>query len=540
MNKKIIFSYFIIMTALCGLIIRLFFVSQGETLAQAAQNQSTKTIEAANNRGTIYDYKLKSLVNEEEIYTATVIPTPEAMDAIMNNINNNEKENAAQKFRDGSPFIQRLKSPLKTKIEGIEVFSSKVRYNYNQLAPHIIGYLNDTKDSGIYGCEKIFNKELSKANGEITVTYKVDAMGRLMGGIKPEIKNTIDNSKNGIVLTLDKDIQKIAQDVAKKYLKAGAVVIMDIKTGEIRASVSVPDYSPLDVGKALRENDSPFLNRTFTQYNLGSIFKLVSAAAYLEAGGTIERQYKCKGNITVGNNVFSCHNINGHDVITMREAISKSCNPYFISLMQEVGPDIFYEYVNDLGFGKASIFYNGLKTDSGVIPSRESLDGPAVLANLSFGQGELLATPVQVACLISCIANNGIYNNAKLIKGTTDGEKIEVFNQNNQEGKQVLSTKTALQLQTLMSGVMKEDATGEAAKPNNVKAAGKTATAQTGIIKDGKEVDQSWFAGFFPSDDPKYAVVTLGENTDEGRLVTCPCFKEIAEKITILENKIQE
>ena len=161
----------------------------------------------------------------------------------------------------------------------------------------------------------------------------------------------------------------------------------------------------------------------------------------------------------------------------------------------------------------------------------------AATANLSFGQGELTATPVQICTMMSVIANGGHSIEPYLVEGEVDENGNAVRNGGYSERKQIISSATADILKRMLVTVVKEGS-GVRADSEIVCCAGKTATAQTGRIMNGEEIYNAWFAGFFPSDNPKYAVVVLRENGGEGAVSCAPVFREIAEGIALSEGLI--
>ena len=170
----------------------------------------------------------------------------------------------------------------------------------------------------------------------------MDGAGKPLQGIAPEIQNTLDEAKAGIVLSIDQQIQYIAEQAAKKYIDRGAVVVLEPKTGQVLAMVSLPDFQQDTLVEALDDERSPLLNRALCNYNCGSVFKIVSAAAALEAGVSLSESHTCTGSINVGGISFHCHNRLGHGVMSMVSGFAQSCNPYFIQLMQGVGGEALY------------------------------------------------------------------------------------------------------------------------------------------------------------------------------------------------------
>ena len=227
--------------------------------------------------------------------------------------------------------------------------------------------------------------------------------------------------------------------------------------------------------------------------------------------------------------IFYCHHRAGHRQTDLQRAIEQSCNPYFIRLGQKAGGEAVLGMAKALGFGKETILAPGIVSEAGTLPSLSDLNSPHELANFSFGQGKLTATPIQVASMVSAIANKGVSFQPKLVLGTTqDGKTTDYFPQ--QAPIRVFSEYTAAVLKKGMVGVV-EQGSATMAKPQQGGAGGKTASAQTGMYdENGEEVVHAWFAGFFPKQQPKYAVVVLIEGGEYGGRIASPLFRQIADE----------
>ncbi|MEG1778517.1 MAG: penicillin-binding protein 2, partial [Oscillospiraceae bacterium] len=371
---------------------------------------------------------------------------------------------------------------------------------------------------------------------DVKIHYTVDAFKQPIISILPEITGDTVSPKGGVVTTLDKDFQQVVSDVAMEKMTSGAVVVMDIHTGELRAVVSMPQFNPNDIATAMEQENSPLFNRAFGAYSVGSTFKLAVAATALKEGINTDFTFFCPGYIEVNGIKFACHKKEGHGLLTMKGAIEQSCNPYFVALGQQLDPQNLLYTVSEMGFGKASKLGENMVTEAGTLYTATELQNKADLANFSFGQGKLTATPIQVAQMISCIANGGNTVLPSLIKGTTsNGETIteaeESFAQN-----KLLSNEQAKILQDYMINVV-ENGSGKKGKPENGGAGGKTASAQTGQYIDDREKVEAWFAGFFPANQPKYTVVVFVEGGEYGGDVAGPIFKAIADGINTVEKK---
>ncbi len=531
MKKRLWIFYGCVFTMFCALAFRIFTLSD-QYLATAADKQASVTVTVANTRGTIYDRSGIPLTNTSTEYRAAVTSNAQVLTALSLVMEEEAFFTMSKTLQNGRPAV--ITMDKLAAAEGITLFQVPIRYSGRVLAPHLLGYMDADKTEGLTGVEAALNSLLSSYDGTAAVTYTVDAHGKALSGVSPSITDTTDLSSGGVRLTLDAEIQEIAEDIAAKYIRKGAVVIMQPQSGDILAMVSLPTFQPDSVADVLQDADSPLLNRALCSYNCGSVFKIVSTAAALESGGTLEQTYTCNGSIAIGDTIFRCHHRLGHGNLLMDTAFSKSCNCYFIELMQEVGGDPLWQLANRLQFNSPITLLDGLQTKSATLPLQSTLQSPAVLANLSFGQGELTATPLHIAQLISTVVNNGQIVTPRIIKGYVDGNGNFSEEAATTAGQQVFSADTAAALRQMMEGVMTEEGTGYAGKPLYGTAGAKTGTAETGWTPAEDEayaIVQSWFAGFYPADDPQYVIVVLAENADNTGAKTAPVFKEIAEAL---------
>ncbi len=531
MYRRAVALYSAIIFMLCGVMFRIYYISGGNYLAKAANSQSNYLLDVANSRGVIYDCNMVPLTGEESSYVAAVMPSPESSAALLNAVSDEDRASVIKSLEAMNPFVCKVTTP-DIYAKGIDVFQVHQRYAKNQTAAHLIGLINPETGKGASGIEMACEEQLASMGGSIKMRYKVDAARRPLTGAAPEVINTSYSSAAGVVLTIDSRIQKIAEKAAGSIEK-GAVVVMDPYTGNIKASVSCPTYNPNDIAADLKNANSPFINRPFYAYSVGSTFKLLVAATALEQGVSVGYTYTCKGFIQVGDQRFNCHNTAGHGLMDLRTALEKSCNPYFINLATKVGAQTIAYKASAIGFGRAAQFADNYRTQTGSLPTSEEFKSPAAVANFGFGQGSLSATPIQMATLVSTIAGSGMTVVPRLIDGyTTDGKVIEytpTYARN-----QVLTASAANTVKGLMVDVVNEGS-GKNAKPQEGGAGGKTASAQTGIMENGVEVVHAWFCGFFPAEKPEYVIVVLIEGGDSGGDTAAPVFKEIADGINALK-----
>lgn len=523
-----IFSLFALIAFL--LFFRVGALSSEDALAQAAQTQSSYTLTIQQTRGQIYDCRMLPLVNERQTYTAACLPLPENTRALLEgDLLHLDRAELEALLQNGKPFLAEC-DPAAGDLPGITVFPVPQRYGENQLAQHIVGYL-DGSGQGVTGVEKAFNQFLTQSSAESTITYRMDGRGAPLAGTESSV-SLAPAPTAGVVLTIDRRIQQVAEEVGRELLPKGAIVIMEPSTGKIRALASFPEYRWDSLTDALADSEgNPLLNRAFLPYNVGSTFKIVTAAAALSQGFPSATTYPCEGYVQVVDQVFRCHNLAGHGELNMQEALEVSCNPYFIQLGEELDREELLETARNFSFGRASVFADGFATAKGTLPSVAELSSPAALGNLSFGQGTLLATPIQIAQMVCAVVNGGETPSASLIEGFTESGLLVEERQPVSAPVRAMSERSAERLKGFLTSCVME-VENQNARPQYVTAGGKTGTAQTGQIKeDGEELLQGWFAGFFPAEEPQYVVAVLAEDARSGNQDASPVFRAIADRL---------
>ena len=259
---------------------------------------------------------------------------------------------------------------------------------------------------------------------------------------------------------------------------------------------------------------------------MGSVFKPVLAAAALEAG--LAPEYDCNGAMVVDGQIFRCAGGVPHGKVDLSAALAKSCNGYFIRLGQQLGAQALLRQAQALGFGRSIGLAEGLTAQSGALPGAEELAQSGQLANFSFGQGSLLATPLQVAAMMNTIANGGVYRAPCLLDcalDETSGEELSAFAR--PQAERVLTEQTAAALRTMLEQTVAEGTAQDASDlPGG--AAGKTGTAQTGqFTAEGKERMNLWFAGFYPAEDPQYTIVVLQDGQMQAAVSSAAVFAQL-------------
>lgn len=516
----------ILLLCMAGIMVQLFHILRKPQVYEVSSRQGHYHLHVPLTEGTIYDRNFQPLNHPEDVIIAVVNPTPETLAPIFTKLK--DREAVSEQLQHSTPFYCYLNEEAEQN-QNLVVLHGARNPEGPLPAQHILGYRQNGK--AMAGLEFAFSDWLSACDTSADVTFSVSGRGEVLAGAG---RSLILNGQTGggIVTTIDKRIQQIAEKSLKKAAPfAGAAVVMQIGTGEIAACASTPVYDPDHLADAMEQVQSPFLNRAFSAYSVGSVFKIVTAAAALEHRIPVKFMYECDGDVSVYGQRFRCHKWNGHGLLDMQQAMIQSCNPYFITLSMRMTPEIMHDTAAALGFGKENKLANGLISSSGYLQSVDDLQIEAEKANMSFGQGKLLATPLQVCAMTACIANDGIYSEPSLVRClTADGQTA--LSEPNSVQYRALNDKTAAKVRRMMVSVI-EKAKQTNGKPENTRAAGKTSTAQTGKFDaDGNELCHAWMTGFFPVNQPKYAVTVFIENGGSGNETAAPIFRDMIEQIT--------
>ena len=524
-HRRTVAIYGMLVLLFSGLFVRLGQLSSAENYLAAAETQRKYTLSLTQSRGFFYDCDLQPLVNEEKVTVYAIAPGRENLAAVLQSVSPERRQSVAAQMEGGRPFL--LESDFPLQAEGVVELWRYRRSDDDLLAPHLIGYLQE--GSGASGLEHAFEEELSSHGTAAKVTYTLNGIGQSIEGEPPAV-SLPEEDDYGVVLTIDKELQALAEEIGGQYLEKGAIVVMDPQTGEIKAAASFPSYTASTLAEAVADSENtPLINRVFSPYSVGSTFKVVTAAAALEQGSDLTETVVCEGYTDVSGRIFRCHRRSGHGEVDLLDAMAESCNPYFIELGASVGGETLLGMAKRLGFGQGYVFGEGVKSLPGSLPTLSDLSAPAELANFSFGQGKLTATPLQLAVMMSAVCNGGFLITPKLVLGEYQDGQLKREPTAPQE--RVLSAEVAAQLQALLvySVMVKE---GQNSLPETVSAGGKTATAQTGRYDEtGDELEHGWFAGFFPAADPEYVVVVLAEEAGGGNNTASPVFAALADAV---------
>ena len=454
------------------------------------------------------------------------------------------------------------------RLDGISIEEGYSRkYLYDEEFSHIIGYVASPSDNEIQKLLKDTKKEII-----MHPSFKIGKFGlektlndRLLGdyGYKKSEVNvfgvplyTIEYKKptknKDIKLTLDLDLQRYIYNLVKD--KRASVVVMNVNTGEILSMVSTPSFKgnefingiSQDYWSELNNNPKkPMFNKSISAlYPPGSTFKPIVAIAGLENGWNAETKQVCSGLTFFGSREFRCWNRNGHGNIDLKEAIKHSCNIYFANLSLFTNIDELYSYGTKFGIGEIfNIKIDGFQ--KGIMPNREWkkkvlkdvwVRGDTI--NVGIGQGFLLTNPLQLAVMISRIANNGYPIKPYLLYDSP----IKDYNKNLFKQKPIASAHTMKVVKEGLYMVLNEKggtAFSRRIKNKNFEMAGKTGTAQvialdmkTLMEEEENDIEEKFrnhglFVGFAPYNNPRYGISVVVEHGGSGSVAAAPIASDI-------------
>jgi len=439
--------------------------------------------------------------------------------------------------------------------------------NYQRVYPqhkyfsHILGYIsqptpNDLNlpfiskmpnlDIGKTGLEKFFNEYLIGEAGNKEV--EVNSSGKIIRQI------SLSPSKKGqnISISIDQRLQKSSYFELEKH-KAGSIVVLNIKTGEILSMASIPAFDPNliikkpnnDYWQSLLNNPlSPLTNRSIQGlYSPGSTFKMVVALAGLKHKViNYSKTQFCDGKIEFGDRLYHCWKKKGHGSMNIENAIKESCDVFFYELSKKIGIDRIAQMAKEFGLGeKYQIGFENEK--QGIVPSKkwkkeklkESWYGGETLIT-GIGQGYLLATPLQLAVMTARIAANGKKIEPTIFKRKEKKEFDKITNLNDHIG---------LINRAMFKVVNEQKGTANRSKSEEYSFSGKTGTSQVKRItveeresEDYKKKDIDWknkdhalFVGYAPSENPKYAISVVIEHGGSGASTAAPIAKRTFDYI---------
>lgn len=574
----------IIVSALIGsLLFRLLWmqVLQGPQYKKIAEDNRIREVTSLAPRGIIYDRSGTILVANRPSFALSIIPSrytnPAVSTPILEQLIGISSQELNKLVEAGSEFpfspirikhnidqvliakIQERKSYL----PGVIIEAVPVRhYLYKEGFAHLLGYVGLVSEEeykkrksngygpsdliGKDGIESMWEEYLRGNDGGLQI--EVNASGEEIGVVGD--KTAIPG--NSLILTVDAKLQEFAEQglmetimVSKKMgepAAGGAVVVLDVSTGKIRAIVSKPSFDPnmfvggissKDWNALLRNKNNPLTNRVIQNaYPPGSVFKIVTAAAALETNlTTAEEVFIDQGVYVLNGWKFYGWETKGLGKLRIDDGLAWSSDPLFYELGYRLGIDQLASYAVTFGFGQSSgIALPG--EEDGLVPTKqwkqekydeEWLPGETLIA--AIGQGYYNATPLQQALLLMAVANGGIIYKPMVVDRviTPEGAVVKEYKP------EVLRT---IYLRpdvwdTLRRGLLGVTSRGTASRAFQglaEKVAGKTGSAET-----GRGTTHSWFACYAPFDNPEIAIAVLVEDGGEGSVAAAPLARKILE-----------
>lgn len=554
-------------------------ILENPTYEKKSEENSIKKIVRYAPRGVFYDRNGEVLVSNKPSFTLQITPSQYKpnLTSMLENVMQEDSGYIADVLNKYKGFASNRPIRIKRDIDfqtlawyeensenlsGVDyVIETQRDYSYGVIGAHIFGYTKEITskelaqkkefyDLGDYigskGLEKTYEEYLrgSKGYNLVLVDSRQRIISRYLSG-----KEDISPIKGkDLVLTLDLPTQQKAEEL---FLgKKGAVVAIEPSTGEIIAFTSSPSFdlnsfasvtSGSTWNDLVNDPDKPLFNRaTMSIYPPGSTIKMLEALIGLEEN-IIDKDYSvnCQGGYRFGDRFFKCTHV--HGTVDMERSIEKSCNTYYYKLMLEIGLEKWAEYMRKFGFGsKTEVDIS--EESAGLVPDTEYYNrvyGPrgwtrGFLVSLGIGQGELSATPIQLAQYVSLLANSGETYKPHFVKGyiNDDGELVKFpFDKINVD----IKKENFEIVRKGMYDVVNESGTATWIKQQDVVIAGKTGTSQN---PHGK--DHALFVGFAPYDNPKIAVAVFVENVGFGSTHAAPIARDLIRSYLRLDKQKED
>ena len=577
MKHRAILLSFVVGVVFFIIVLRLWHLQilNADDYRSMSENNRLRFVPVAASRGAIMDRNANVLVNNRASFSLAVVPQEVTdKDALLTqlasllSLNRDELLERWEKGKGRARYYPvvlasnlthdqvEIAEENRLRMPGVEIEVKPVRkYSNGILASHLLGYIGEVSEdelanpnyaeynlgdyTGKNGIERALEKQLHGKNGGRQ--FEVDARGRVLR----TISESYPISGNSVVLTIDLSIQEIAERAFGA--QAGAAVAMDVNSGEILAFVSNPGYDPsLFSGKLPRDiwnkylNDRrrPLENKALTgQYPPGSTFKMITALAGLENNViTAGTSVTCTGAYKMGRSSFRCWNRSGHGATNLRKSLRQSCDVYYYTLGNRLGVDRIADMSKRFMLGVPMGV--GLKHEKpGLIPTaawKQKRFGKPWLRgetpSISIGQGYVLMTPIQLASMVSTIANGGTIYRPYLVKRIvdTDGKTLKEFSSERLGTTGISSNNLSLIKAGMYAVVNDPGGTGSAARVGSTKVAGKTGTSQVVKLRNSrgpteyKYRDHALFVAFAPYEKPEIAVAVIIEHGGGGGSVAAP------------------
>ncbi len=426
-----------------------------------------------------------------------------------------------QRIRRG-PIRARDGTVIARSVEGRGKTFSR-RYPLGALFGHPVGY--SFIDIGRYELEQSRNDELTGERDDV-------------GSIIDQLSGR-EREGDELRTTLDVEAQRIAFEALGD--QRGAVVALEPQTGRIRVMASNPSFDPDALRRrgAFKELSSapgsPLLNRaTAGRYPPGSTFKVVTAVAAIDSGKfTKDSVLDGSSPQTISGAPLQNFGNADYGQVPLTFALTKSVNTVWAQVGVDLGAETMQRYMERFGFyDRAEVdLPNGQRTRSGVYKRsglEQMTDDSVDVGRVAIGQGDLLASPLQMATVASAVANDGVLMKPTLSERTVDRDGRTVERYEPDELRQVMRPETAREVGDMMASVVREG-TGTAAALAGFPVAGKTGTAELNVEQG---INQPWFIGFAPRDNPRIAIAVSVENSSgTGGEVAAPIAKRVMEAL---------
>ena len=559
-------AFVILVVFQCALLIfigRVLFIQlyHGEFLQAEAFEQQTRDRLIRPNRGGILDRNMVELATTETVASVSVIFAQlkdiPATARILAEALDLDEAATVEKISQRVALVrvaQKVDKEIADKLRLMDIpgviIDEDIRrvYPFGSLGSHIIGFVG-RDNQGIIGLEAKYDTYLMGEPGKILT--QTDVRGRLLPRGRQYRVPPVDGYD--LVLTIDTVLQAYAEQtiellVQQKNAKRGVIILMNPMNGQIYALANKPDFDLNDpftiqdpelafawdtISAEERSNALNQMWRNFAindTYEPGSTFKIVTSAAGLAEGFvTLDSRFSCSGSVTVGGRQIKCwRSPRSHGAQTFTQGVQNSCNPVFMSIGEQLGAELFYEYLLKFGFHeKTGIDLPGEAVGIMYKPDRT---GPVELATMAFGQS-LTITPLQLVRAAAATINGGYlvtpHVGMRLIDA--DGNIAQEFAP--PMGEQILPTEVSDTMRFVLESVVFEG-TGRRTYIPGFRVGGKTATSQKLPRGSGKYI--SSIMAFAPADDPRVVALVLVDEPQGayyGGQVTGPIMQVLLENV---------
>lgn len=548
-DRRLLTLFFLFIFSLLGITRQLVLIQivEAKKYNAKARRQRMRCVELAPHRGVIYDRDRQELavsINADTVYANPYhIEKPSTAATQLSAILKVDRKELLDKLTReecGFVYLARKIDPRKAlaveklDLEGIGLLEENKRYYpYKNLAANVVGFVG-TENNGLSGLELHLDKYLRGIPGQI-MTEK-DPLGRDIPGGYTKLTPSMDGKS--AVLTVDKEIQYKAEVelnscVEQHGAKAGSVIVMNPRSGEIYAIANTPSYNPNKYSKAKVDS---YRNRAVCDvYEPGSTLKTFVIAAAMEEGiFSPDTWFHLPGTIRVYDRVIGEAHPRPAKDYTLSDIIKYSSNVGAVTVGMKLGKESLYRYFQDFGLiEKTGIDFPGEVRGFVLSPSKWS---GSTIGTVPFGQG-ISVTPIGLTRAYAVFANDGIIVNPYLVSRVVSGKGNILLDEKQDAGrdeKKVVSPKTAREIRYMMEKVV-EEGTGKNAQIPGYRVAGKTGTAQK-PKEDGRGYESgryiASFIGFAPVEDPQVLVLVVIDEPQDviwGGAVAAPVFKNITE-----------